>query len=41
VKREWRGTYKGQKQIWFLLRLVGREAPGVDKRTAQGSTADS
>ena len=23
VKREWRGTYKGQKQIWFLLRLVG------------------
>jgi len=25
VKREWRGTYKGQKQIWFLLRLMGRE----------------
>ena len=25
VKREWRGTYKGQKQIWFLLRLVGRD----------------
>ncbi|WP_269533730.1 RNA pyrophosphohydrolase [Chitinimonas sp. BJYL2] len=25
VRREWRGTYKGQKQIWFLLRLVGRE----------------
>ena len=21
----WRGTYKGQKQIWFLLRLVGRD----------------
>jgi putative (di)nucleoside polyphosphate hydrolase len=25
VKREWRGTYKGQKQIWFLLRLMGRD----------------
>lgn len=26
VKREWRGSYKGQKQIWYLLRLVGRES---------------
>jgi putative (di)nucleoside polyphosphate hydrolase len=26
VRREWRGTYKGQKQIWFLLRLVGRDS---------------
>jgi len=25
VKREWRGTYRGQKQIWFLLRLCGRD----------------
>ncbi|NWG85972.1 MAG: RNA pyrophosphohydrolase [Hydrogenophilaceae bacterium] len=25
VRREWRGHYRGQKQIWFLLRLVGRE----------------
>jgi putative (di)nucleoside polyphosphate hydrolase len=25
VKREWRGSYRGQKQIWFLLRLVGRD----------------
>ncbi len=25
VKREWRGSYKGQKQIWFLLRLTGRD----------------
>ncbi len=25
VKREWRGHYRGQKQIWFLLRLVGRD----------------
>jgi putative (di)nucleoside polyphosphate hydrolase len=25
VKREWRGSYKGQKQIWFLLRLIGKD----------------
>ena len=25
IKREWRGSYKGQKQIWYLLRLVGRD----------------
>ncbi len=25
VRREWRGNYRGQKQIWFLLRLVGRD----------------
>ncbi|MGH8751682.1 MAG: RNA pyrophosphohydrolase [Burkholderiales bacterium] len=25
VRREWRGSYKGQKQIWYLLRLVGRD----------------
>ncbi|MBI3903086.1 MAG: RNA pyrophosphohydrolase [Nitrosomonadales bacterium] len=25
TKREWRSNYKGQKQIWFLLRLVGRD----------------
>lgn len=25
VKRESRGGYKGQKQIWFLLRLIGRD----------------
>jgi putative (di)nucleoside polyphosphate hydrolase len=25
VRREWRGNYKGQKQIWYLLRLVGRD----------------
>ena len=25
VRREWRGNYKGQKQIWDLLRLVGRD----------------
>jgi putative (di)nucleoside polyphosphate hydrolase len=26
MKREWRGNYRGQKQIWFLLRLVGRDS---------------
>jgi putative (di)nucleoside polyphosphate hydrolase len=25
VRKEWRSTYKGQKQIWYLLRLVGRD----------------
>ena len=26
VKREWRGNYRGQKQIWYLLRLTGRDS---------------
>jgi putative (di)nucleoside polyphosphate hydrolase len=25
VRRDSRGSYKGQKQIWFLLKLVGRD----------------
>ncbi len=25
VRRDLRGNYRGQKQIWFLLRLVGRD----------------
>ena len=25
LRREWRGNYRGQKQIWFLLRLIGRD----------------
>ena len=25
IKREWRGSYRGQKQIWYLLRLTGRD----------------
>jgi len=24
VRRDWRGAYRGQKQIWYLLRLTGR-----------------
>src|SRR4030065_2041727 len=26
IRREWRGNYKGQKQIWYLLRLIGRDS---------------
>jgi putative (di)nucleoside polyphosphate hydrolase len=25
MRREWRGTYRGQKQVWFLVRLTGRD----------------
>ncbi len=25
VRRDWRGTYRGQKQIWYLLRMLGRD----------------
>lgn len=25
VKREWRGAYRGQKQIWFLIKLIDDE----------------
>jgi len=25
IKREWRGNYRGQKQIWYLLRFVARD----------------
>lgn len=26
VRREMRGSYRGQKQIWFLLRLMGQDS---------------
>ena len=26
IRRDWRGNYKGQKQIWYLLRLTGRDS---------------
>ena len=26
IRREWRGHYRGQKQIWFLIRLVGHDS---------------
>lgn len=35
VRREWRGTYKGQKQIWFLLRLIGRDSDISLRATAK------
>ena len=34
IKREWRGSYKGQKQIWFLLRLTGRDSDVSLRRTS-------
>ena len=33
VRREWRGHYRGQKQIWFLIKLVGRDTD-VDLRAS-------
>jgi putative (di)nucleoside polyphosphate hydrolase len=33
VRREWRGHYRGQKQIWFLLQLTGRDSE-VDLRAS-------
>jgi putative (di)nucleoside polyphosphate hydrolase len=35
LKREWRGNYRGQKQIWFLLRLVGRDTDVSLRATAK------
>ncbi len=26
VRRDWRGVYRGQKQIWFLLRMTGSDS---------------
>ena len=26
IRREWRGHYRGQKQIWFLLRMLGLDS---------------
>lgn len=25
MRREWNGHYRGQKQIWYLVKLVGRD----------------
>ena len=40
VKREWRGSYKGQKQIWFLLRIVGRDSD-IDLRASDHPEFDA
>lgn len=34
IRRESRGHYRGQKQIWFLLRLVGRDSDVSLRATA-------
>lgn len=26
MRHDWRGAYRGQKQIWYLLRLTGRDS---------------
>jgi len=26
VRREWRGHYRGQKQIWYLLKMLGQDS---------------
>jgi putative (di)nucleoside polyphosphate hydrolase len=35
VRREWRGHYRGQKQIWFLLRMIGRDTDVCLRATEQ------
>ncbi|MBU6273249.1 MAG: RNA pyrophosphohydrolase [Betaproteobacteria bacterium] len=40
VRREWRGHYRGQKQIWFLLRMIGRDTD-VCLRTSERPEFDA
>jgi putative (di)nucleoside polyphosphate hydrolase len=40
VRRDWRGAYRGQKQIWDLLRLVGRDCD-VKLRTSEKPEFDA
>jgi putative (di)nucleoside polyphosphate hydrolase len=40
VRRDWRGTYRGQKQIWYLLRMVGRDCD-VKLRTSEKPEFDA
>lgn len=40
IRREWRGSYRGQKQIWFLLRLIGRDCD-VSLRTSEKPEFDA
>jgi putative (di)nucleoside polyphosphate hydrolase len=35
MRRELRGNYRGQKQIWFLLRLIGRDCDVCLRRSAK------
>jgi putative (di)nucleoside polyphosphate hydrolase len=40
IRRDSRGHYRGQKQIWFLLRLVGRDCD-VSLRATQNPEFDA
>ena len=40
IKREVRGHYRGQKQIWFLLRMIGRDCD-VNLRHSEHPEFDS
>ena len=33
IRKDWRDRYKGQKQIWFLLRLTGHDSDVSLKNT--------
>lgn len=40
VRRDWRGSYRGQKQIWYLLRMIGRDCD-VKLRTSEKPEFDA
>ena len=40
IKRDWRGNYRGQKQIWYLLRLLARDCD-VHLRASQRPEFDA
>jgi putative (di)nucleoside polyphosphate hydrolase len=40
MRRDWRGAYRGQKQIWYLLRLTGRDCD-VKLRTSDKPEFDA
>lgn len=40
IRREWRGSYRGQKQIWYLLRFLGRDSD-IDLRTTEKPEFDA
>ena len=40
VRRDWRGHYRGQKQIWFLLRMIGQDSD-VELRASEHPEFDA
>jgi putative (di)nucleoside polyphosphate hydrolase len=40
IRREMRGQYRGQKQIWFLIRMLGRDTD-VDLRASEHPEFDA